>query len=84
MRMQALTEEQEIWLEQRIKPAPTVFILAYAGGGVNKWWRLVAMLTEEEFLKKNMSDWESFTRSRYRSAMLVKIYRANNSKKAVE
>ena len=66
-----LTPEQEQWVCTQIKPAPTVFLIAYAGTGY-KEWKLVSMMTEEKFLK---CDPEALARSTYPSAMIVKVYR---------
>lgn len=76
MLAQSMTAEQEQWLLSQIKPAPEVFVLAYAGTSW-KEWKVVAMCSHEEFLKVN--DWERRARNLYPSAMLVKVYRTSNA-----
>jgi len=72
---QTMTADQEQWLMTQIKPAPEVFVLAYAGTSW-KEWKVVSMCSHEEFLK--VANWEERARAMYPSAMLVKVYRTSN------
>ncbi|MDD8013342.1 MAG: hypothetical protein PHX05_07685 [Acidobacteriota bacterium] len=76
MIVQNITADKEQWLLSQIKPAPEVFVLAYAGTAW-KEWKIVAMCSHEEFLEVN--DWERRARDLYPSALLVKVYRASNA-----
>lgn len=68
-----LTSEQEHWITSQVIPAPEVFILAYAGTSF-KEWKVVDMLSYEDFLKRDATDWDNIARKKFPSAMLVKIY----------
>ena len=73
---QTMNADQEQWLLTQIKPAPEVFVLAYAGTSC-KEWKVVSMCSYEEFLK--VANWDERARAVYPSAMLVKVYRTSNS-----
>ncbi len=78
---QNLTAEQEQWLLTQLKPAPEVFVLAYAGTSW-KEWKLVSMCSHEEFLK--VRNWEERACAMYPSALLVKVYISNRAGQRTE
>lgn len=68
-----LTADKEHWIETQVTPAPEVFILAYAGTSF-KEWKIVNMLSYEDFLKRDAEEWDKIAWKKFPSAMLIKIY----------
>ena len=79
MNYRNVTEVQEQWIETQITPAPDVIIIAYGGTGGFKTWKLVEMISYEEFLKTSTEKLKNIAFQKFPSSMLVKIYVSNPS-----
>lgn len=66
-----MTLEQEKWMLEQIKPCPEAFVLAYAGTSC-KEWKMVAMVSREEYLKE--SDWEAASKRVYPSVTIIRVF----------
>ena len=79
MKFESLTEQEAEWFLHQLKPAPKVFLLAYAGGHY-KEWKFVKMLTEEEWESKDKKYWIEKIKQLYPSVVAYKIYMVGDEK----
>lgn len=68
-----MTAEQERWILSQVKPAPEVFILAYAGTSY-KEWKLFGMVSRLDYFSKDGSRWEADVMQKFPSATLIKVF----------